>query len=144
MHAKPLEDECVLYELVYRSTIAPDAGPNCIPDIARVSRSFNRNNDITGILVFDGAHFCQLFEGDHETITALIKRIEADPRHTDFRILHQGFREGERRFLAWSMAFTLEADGKFFDVLAAHPSDRIAELLADGTSTLQLDAPPTP
>lgn len=57
---------------------------------------------ITGYLYFDNNRFFQYLEGEYEPVTALMERIELDPRH---RIEHALFDDDlrARRFPRWSM-----------------------------------------
>lgn len=94
-----------LHEILYVSKLAADAPIRVIADIAVWSRNANRSRDITGLLVFDGMHFCQQFEGGSAEVSELIERIRLDPRHTDIQILHWG-PLADRRFRQWSLGYT--------------------------------------
>ena len=94
-----------LREILYVSKLAADAPIRVVADIAVKSRSANKSREITGLLVFDGMHFCQQLEGDDTVVSELINRIRADPRHTDDEILHRG-PLADRRFRQWSLGYT--------------------------------------
>ena len=47
----------------------------------------NRANEITGGLVYLGDQFFQTIEGPDDRIKSLWDKIQADPRHTDVKIL---------------------------------------------------------
>ncbi len=94
-----------LHEILYVSTIAADAPIRVVADIAVKSRSANQIRQITGLLVFDGMHFCQQIEGSEQEIAALMERIQRDPRHTNIELLHHG-PLAERRFRRWSLGYT--------------------------------------
>ncbi len=66
--------------------------------------SSNTLNNITGVLVQTGDHFVQILEGAPQALTTLLRAIERDPRHTDFRYLLDEPIE-RRLFGAWSMGF---------------------------------------
>jgi hypothetical protein len=104
-------------ELVYRSILARHAHPACVSDIVRFARSFNRDNGITGILVFDGEHFVQLLEGEPRAVMALASRIECDRRHELFEIVHEQEHDAERRFPRWSLAYALDAGSELYSSL---------------------------
>lgn len=93
------------YELLYASHLAPGVGPVEIDRILQVSRINNRNDDITGLLAFDGTHFCQYVEGPRDRVVALAERLQRDPRHTRYAVLHQGDLHGARRFNYWRLAY---------------------------------------
>jgi hypothetical protein len=130
----------VIFELIYRSLLAPDANPACIADIVRVARAFNRSHDITGVLVFDGERFCQLLEGDATTVAALGERIAKDARHHRFEILQQGSRESARRFPGWSMAYALDPNGALAPLFERGRGADAGGMLERTVPQLDLDA----
>lgn len=99
-----------LFELLYTSEIALEENPSCVADIIRVSRVNNKQNAITGVLIFDGLHFCQYLEGFRDAVLHLTDRISRDTRHILFEIQDQGSWNGKRRFPEWSMAYVLAQD----------------------------------
>lgn len=109
----------MVFELIYMSVLAPATDVRNVADIVRRSRSYNRLNGLTGILIFDGQRFCQHIEGDRESVLLLVEKIAADRRHNQLRILHQGFVGTERRFSEWSMAYALDTTGAVLDALFA-------------------------
>lgn len=126
------------FELIYRSVMSEDASPSCVADIVRVSRSYNQQHGITGLLVFDGMNFWQLLEGDCDAVVALANRIERDPRHRDFHIAHQGFRDAPRRFREWAMAYALDTSGELARAWEISTDLEIASLIEQGA--MKLDA----
>lgn len=101
MHTSPPD----LQEIIYVSTLAAGAPVRVVADIAVKSRSNNRQADITGLLVFDGMHFCQQLEGCAREVDAAMARIQEDPRHRNVAVLHQG-PLAKRRFSRFSLGFT--------------------------------------
>lgn len=67
------------------------------------ARSFNRQHQLTGMLLYKNGAFLQLLEGPIGELEALYARIEKDPRHRSVSIILCG--EAERQFENWSMAF---------------------------------------
>ena len=106
----------LLHEILYVSTLAVDAPIRVVADIAARSRIANQSRDITGLLVFDGMHFCQQFEGSDIEVAALMERIRQDPRHTDVELLHHG-PLAARRFRRWSLGYSTVDDVEVFDRL---------------------------
>ena len=94
-----------LHELLYCSTLARQAPIRVVADIAGKARIANLQRGITGLLIFDGQHFCQQLEGDEQVLAALMARISDDPRHTDVTVLHQG-PLASRRFKRFSLGYT--------------------------------------
>jgi Sensors of blue-light using FAD len=98
-----------VYEILYVSTIAPNAPLSIVGDIARKSRQANKLRDITGLLIFDGMHFSQQLEGKQSDVLRLVDRIAQDPRHVNVQVLHHA-PLSERRFSRFSMGYASLAD----------------------------------
>ena len=94
-----------LYELLYVSTLAPTSPISAVASIAATSRAWNAANDITGLLIFDGVHFCQQIEGRKQDVIDLFDRIRRDTRHMSVTLIHH-HPLLERRFMNFSLAFT--------------------------------------
>jgi len=77
-----------------------------IQPIVRIARSRNATLDVTGALVYSGDHFAQVLEGRPEDLTALMRRIRRDPRHT---MLWEWAMQPatERWYPEWSMGYLL-------------------------------------
>jgi hypothetical protein len=70
-----------LYELLYTSEMALEESPTCVASIIRVSRANNELVSITGLLVFDGLHFCQYLEGPRDAVLRLADKIATIPAY---------------------------------------------------------------
>lgn len=103
-----------LYEVLYVSTMAPDAPVSVVAGIAAKARLANQQRDITGLLIFDGQRFCQQLEGTQKQVLSLIERIRLDPRHTDVNVVHHG-PLAARRFKQFNLGYASVDDE---DVLA--------------------------
>jgi len=93
-----------LYEIIYVSTMATGTPVTAVPHIVARSRQYNKANDITGMLMFDGQRFAELLEGPPAVLLKLIERIRLDSRHTHVEVLHHASVE-ERRFVRFSMGY---------------------------------------
>jgi hypothetical protein len=93
-----------LYEVIYVSTMAPATPVTAIPQIVARARQFNKANDITGLLVFDGLRFAGLLEGLPDVVLELLERIRKDSRHTNMEVVHDADVD-ERRFVRFSMGY---------------------------------------
>lgn len=109
-----MEKTVQLHEVLYVSTLSPDAPVKVVSQIAAKARIANEAAGITGLLVFDGMRFCQQIEGTRKAVLGLIQRIEQDPRHVNVEILHHG-PLAERRFRRFSLGYAAMDD---VDVLA--------------------------
>ena len=74
-----------LHQILYRSLLAPDHTPGVVGRIVGAARQRNASEGITGLLVFDGLRFCQHLEGPPDPVQRLMRRLQADRRHTDVR-----------------------------------------------------------
>jgi hypothetical protein len=128
-----------LYELIYTSTLADAAQPSCVADIVRTARNYNGLHDVSGVLIFDGANFCQYLEGPDAAVLTLIARIAMDTRHTDFSIKHQGAFQSQRRFATWSMAYALDEDGAVLQKLLGTEGPEISPLLVQSIPYLDME-----
>ena len=98
-----------LYEILYVSTLAPEAPLSVVGDIASRARVANAEKGITGLLIFDGMRFCQQLEGGQKQVLALLERIRQDTRHINMQILHHG-ELALRRFRNFSLGYCMVED----------------------------------
>ncbi|WP_309681222.1 BLUF domain-containing protein [Polaromonas sp.] len=98
-----------LYEVLWLSTLAPDAPTNFVADIASKTRAQNEGHGLTGLLIFNGLHLCQQVEGEKKTVEALVGQLLLDPRHVQMLTLHHGPLQ-ERRFKCFGLGYTEVGD----------------------------------
>ncbi|GAA4352005.1 hypothetical protein GCM10023165_40690 [Variovorax defluvii] len=79
-----------MHEILYCSTLAPGLPTDIVGHIVAQARARNAQEAITGLLVFDGQRFCQHVEGPRRNVLRLLNRLEADARHVDMKVLHEG------------------------------------------------------
>ena len=91
-------------EFLYVSVLAPHQRPTVVGQIVAQARARNAERGITGLLVFDGLHFCQHIEGPPEALRPLMERIRLDARHSDVQVLYEGPRD-ERRYHRFDLGF---------------------------------------
>ena len=95
-------------QYVYIST-APGISADEVKAIQELSARNNAEKAITGILLYNGRNFLQLLEGETAKVDALVAKIEADPRHDGFSILHQAQLD-ERICPQWGMKWVKIAE----------------------------------
>lgn len=93
----------MIYEVIYTS-VPTKANPD-INTILETSRRRNVQNDITGLLCYDGMRFLQILEGEQGAVADIYASIAADYRHRDVSLLHTGL-SAKRSFKSWSMAYS--------------------------------------
>ena len=96
------------------------ASPTDVEAIVADARRANARRGVTGALMYTGAHFAQVLEGEAPDVAATMAAIARDPRHDTLARLLDAPVAG-RRFGAWRMAF-VDAPGA---------DDLLARLLAD-------------
>ena len=92
------------YEILYISELSLATSLTSIAEILAQARKKNKLNGITGLLLFDGAHFIQVLEGDHDDVVAVMSRIENDDRHVGVQRLHESF-VPQRQFQSFSVGY---------------------------------------
>lgn len=91
--------------VLYTSTLnQDDHDVFVVPDIIRTSRTQNRVNQITGILLFDGINFTQYFEGTDAAVNQLLDKIMHDDRHKNVVVLLTGHHQ-TRLYAEWKMGY---------------------------------------
>lgn len=128
-----------LYCYAYLSTIRPEISLTRVYDIVKSSRAFNRQHDITGLLVFDGWRFFQYIEGEESEVRALVERIRCDERHEHFTELLSRPMGGPRHFRNWSMGYAVTADESLLADLVGIDDSRFFERVRDIVSVIDLE-----
>jgi hypothetical protein len=104
-----------VYRLLYLSHLASGRDFSVVAQILHVSRERNQQLGITGVLVFDGARFCQLIEGQRAHVVSLAQRIQADPRHTGYRVLFENEDSRARLLARWRTGYCEPDDLDVFE-----------------------------
>ncbi len=105
----PGDVDDALFTLLYVSKLAT-GGAREVAEICLQSRNNNERDRVTGVLVFDGHAFCQFVEGPGAAVSALLERLERDPRHLNMRVLQFGRSPWPRRFTSWRLGYAYSAD----------------------------------
>jgi hypothetical protein len=92
------------FQLGYVSTANDRMMRQDLLELLTVARRINRDNDVTGLLLFDGRQFLQVLEGAEAKVREIFARIAQDPRHGDLDILFEESVETPQ-FEDWSMGF---------------------------------------
>ncbi|MBA4805090.1 MAG: BLUF domain-containing protein [Brevundimonas sp.] len=75
--------------MIFASEAVGDTGATAvsIAHILGVSVANNRRDEITGCMMFHGGHILQAVEGRRVDIDRLLRRVRADRRHRNLRIV---------------------------------------------------------
>ncbi|WP_293308470.1 BLUF domain-containing protein [Pedobacter sp. UBA5917] len=101
-----------VFYLIYNSIESNPCDAGMLKTLLDQSRDFNKQNDITGILLYvkgqkitkSKGRFMQLLEGEERIVRKLYKKITSDTRHWAITLLQIG-KYDERIFNEWSMGF---------------------------------------
>lgn len=79
----------MLHRVIYVSEMASPAGLSTVAlaDILGASSANNRRDDITSGLVIHGPYMIQAIEGARADVERLMRRLRADARHRNMRIV---------------------------------------------------------
>lgn len=64
-----------MHHIVYMSRATKHLSPDELYYLCHQSAEHNRDNSITGLLIYDGHRYMQLIEGDKNSVEALMSRI---------------------------------------------------------------------
>lgn len=92
-----------LTQLIYVSDLV-DSKESELPSILESADRHNREDGITGMLLYSGGNFLQVLEGEKSRVHTTYERICADPRHRNITLLTQE-EVPERQFANWSMGY---------------------------------------
>ena len=91
-------------QIIYASTATESVDYDVIKDLLTQCVAKNDEFGISGMLVFDGKHFLQCFEGDEVQVKQLQANIFMDTRHQNIHLI--GEKEiDERLFGQWCMGY---------------------------------------
>lgn len=93
-----------MIQLTYISSPTRPMSVDDLVDILNKSRENNARLGISGMLLYTGAWFIQVLEGEEKIIDGKITEIKNDPRHKDFRVLEKK-KISARDYAEWTMGF---------------------------------------
>ena len=103
MERLPARRAMALFQTFYVSRAATPFG-HAVEPLLEHWRANNEGLGVTGCLLLAGRCFAQVLEGERATVQMLARRIAADPRHREMRILSEGSC-AEREYVGWTMGY---------------------------------------
>jgi len=100
-----------MFQLFYVSDATVKFDREMLRGLLVKARDKNAKLGITGMLLYRGACFAQILEGEEILVRSLYEEISRDPRHHKITVMFEGPAR-EREFHDWSMAFR-EPSGEF-------------------------------
>jgi len=103
-------------QVIYVSYLAGNHDPEMLEGLSQKIVSNNKNNSVTGILFYHGGVFIEVLEGLRKDMAVLMPKIEKDPRHSGFQLIHCG-KTKERSFdnFSWKLDAASSVDVHFFN-----------------------------
>jgi len=92
------------FQLIYSSAATERMPKSKLYKILLGARSRNESLDVTGLLLFVNGVFLQILEGERDVVSALMKKISSDPRHSSVKVIQETDVE-KRTFPSWRMAY---------------------------------------
>jgi len=92
-----------MYQLIYTSK-QKENKENTISNILDKAHFYNKQHNLTGVLLHKGDIFIQLIEGEQSEVRNLFEQIKIDPIHEDVTILDTKENQ-ERLYEKWSLFF---------------------------------------
>lgn len=92
------------FQLCYASTATRDLSRTDLLDLLTQARTFNAEQGITGLLLFQDGHFLQVLEGEADKVRHLFKHIARDDRHSQVALVFEEF-VSQPQYPDWSMGF---------------------------------------
>lgn len=97
-----------MFQIVYLSSATVPFSQADLATLLVMAQAQNRQNGVTGMLVFCNGQFLQALEGQRDDVIKTYNRIENDPRHRNLKTLHRGMSHLGKVFGDWSMGFQHE------------------------------------
>ncbi|TGD76809.1 BLUF domain-containing protein [Hymenobacter wooponensis] len=96
--------ELSVYQVLYHSRASRSPTDMDLQQLLAESRAYNKQHQITGLLLYSHGRYVQVLEGRGQVVQALYARIQQDPRHEQVCTLYHG-PGAQRRFADWHMEF---------------------------------------
>ena len=114
-----------VWQLLYRSVQAYEMETADLMKLLFDARSFNRENGITGLLLYHDGRFMQLLEGEQHEVHRLYRKIAEDSRHRDV-VVEIDAHADRRLFPEWQMGYAEAPEIDGHSALAGAGSERDA------------------
>lgn len=127
-----------IVQLIYTSVLSPSTQISEVSSIIRGSRARNFNSGITGVLLFDGQHFCQCIEGDTDQVNQLSQNIKRDGRNVDFKVIYFNTAEDRRTFSNWRAGYPMQCAAAEMSKVIDAPQNKLFNDFMQMTASFDL------
>jgi hypothetical protein len=107
-----------LRSIVYASTATHALTTADLESLLTDARAFNREHQVTGVLLHSGANFMQCLEGAPEDVDKAYERIKHSSQHQDI-VEYMDCEVPQRTFGSWDMGLAEPADSELLALSTA-------------------------
>jgi hypothetical protein len=111
-----------LRSITYVSTAMRAMNPQDLEALLTAARDFNRDNAITGVLLYSGSNFMQCFEGPDDAVQSVYARVLGSSKHKDVTVMMDEPIE-RRAFNDWLMGSAKATDSELLKLSTAQWSE---------------------
>jgi len=115
-----------LRSITYTSTPTRAMSPQDLESLLAAARDFNRQNEVTGVLLYSGSHFMQCFEGPDEAVQKVYARMLASSKHKDVVVIVDVAIQ-KRAFGDWLMGSAKATESDLLKLYTARWTQRSGE-----------------
>ena len=108
----------LLRSIVYVSSATKELTASDLEALLADARAFNREHQITGVLLHIGAHFMQCLEGPPEEVEKAYERIKRSSQHRDI-VEYMDCEVAKRTFGSWEMGSAKSATSELLALSTA-------------------------
>ncbi|MEO8013929.1 MAG: BLUF domain-containing protein [Polaromonas sp.] len=116
-----------LHSIVYTSASVSPMNSGDLDALLVDARNFNRQNEITGVLLHSGSNFMQCFEGPEEAVQRVYQRILGSRKHTDV-VEFMNLPVQQRTFSDWAMGSAMTTPSELLALSTATWNQLSSEL----------------
>ena len=110
----------MVHYLCFISSESTEFKEDNLIELLNYCKKNNKENNITGLLLYFEGHFVEFLEGDKEIIQEMYKKISLDKRHKSVFKITESSNE-ERKFSDWTMSFPSLNKGKLSKLFGYRP-----------------------
>ena len=116
-----------LRSITYTSNATRSMNPQDLEALLTAARDFNRQNEVTGVLLHSGILFMQCFEGPDDGVQKVYERILSSSKHKDVVVIRDEPIE-KRAFGDWLMGSAKTTESELLQLSTAQWTQRSNEV----------------
>jgi hypothetical protein len=105
--------------IVYASSATHELTTAALEALLASAQFFNREHQVTGVLLYSGNHFMQCLEGSPEDVGKAYERVKGSSQHKDI-VEYMDGEVAKRSFGSWDMGLAQPAESEFLALSTAN------------------------